>query len=89
MAIHYVLDPNEDELPSEIDEDGLPVWRVIWLNELVKLRRVTYHQDIGAADPDWYRVMVERVKGAFLPGQPVYQEGEEEGAEEPGQEDED
>ena len=54
----YVLDPNEDEHTPEFDEDGNPIWKTIWLNELVKLRRATYDQDTNGADPDWYRAMV-------------------------------
>ena len=54
----YVLDPNEDELTPEFDDDGQPIWRTIWLNELVKLRRATYEQDSTTANPEWYRAMV-------------------------------
>ncbi|KAF9509501.1 hypothetical protein BS47DRAFT_1349173 [Hydnum rufescens UP504] len=68
----YILDPNEDEHTPEFDEDGNPIWKTIWLNELVKLRRATYDQDTNGADPDWYRAMVERVRAAFLQPDPVY-----------------
>ena len=57
-AVRYVLDPNEDEHTPEFDEEGQPIWRTIWLNELVKLRRATYEQDTQTADPEWYRAMV-------------------------------
>ncbi|KAF8341546.1 uncharacterized protein EI90DRAFT_2989351 [Cantharellus anzutake] len=73
----YVLDPNEDELTPEFDEDGQPIWRTIWLNELVKLRRATYEQDSTTANPEWYRAMVERVRAAFLQPEGYMEEGEE------------
>lgn len=73
----YVLDPNEDELTPEFDEDGQPIWRTIWLNELVKLRRATYEQDSTTANPEWYRAMVERVRAAFLQPDGYMEEGEE------------
>jgi len=73
----YVLDPNEDELTPEFDEEGQPIWRTIWLNELVKLRRATYEQDSTTANPEWYRAMVERVRAAFLQPDGYMEEGEE------------
>jgi len=55
----------EEELVPEIDEHGQPNWRNVWLNELTKLRLATAEQDRTSADEDWYRMMVERVRGAF------------------------
>jgi hypothetical protein len=57
----YVLDPNEEEHSPEFDENGSPIWRTVWLNELVKLRRATYEQDTTTGDPEWYRAMVRRL----------------------------
>lgn len=41
-------------------------WRAIWLNELAKLQHVTSAQDNAGADLEWYRMMVERVRAAFM-----------------------
>ena len=57
----YVLDPSEEEHSPEFDENGNPIWRTVWLNELVKLRRATYEQDTTTGDPEWYRAMVRRL----------------------------
>ena len=54
----YILDPTEEEHGPEFDEAGQPIWRTVWLNELVKLRRATYEQDTTTSDPEWYRAMV-------------------------------
>jgi len=80
----YVLDPNEEEHSPEFDESGSPIWRTVWLNELVKLRRATYEQDTTTGDPEWYRAMVERVRAAFLQPQEAYMHpGAEEGEDHP------
>ncbi|KAF8311139.1 hypothetical protein DL93DRAFT_2061371, partial [Clavulina sp. PMI_390] len=49
---------NGEEHGPEFDETGGPIWRTVWLNELVKLRRATYEQDTTNGDPEWYRAMV-------------------------------
>lgn len=64
----YVLDPNEEEHAPEYDDTGNPVWRTIWLNELVKLRRATFEQDNSGADPVWYRAMVRSLLVLDLTG---------------------
>lgn len=60
----YVIDPHEEEHGPEFDENGNPIWRTVWLNELVKLRRATFEQDTTTGDADWYRAMVSF--GLFL-----------------------
>lgn len=42
----------------------------MWLNELAKLQHVTAAQEKANADADWYRIMVTRVRGAFMPPDP-------------------
>lgn len=65
----------ELQLRQEIDEHGNPDWRNIWHNELTKLRAFTTEQEKAGADPEWYRMMVARVRGGLVPigpdGMPV------------------
>ncbi|KAF8592612.1 hypothetical protein K439DRAFT_1625953 [Ramaria rubella] len=65
-------DPNlgyveDHQLRPEIDEQGNPNWRNIWHNELAKLKAFTLEQDKAGAVPDWYRMMVARVRGGLVP----------------------
>ena len=57
-------------LAIEVDAEGNPNWRNMWLNELAKLQHVTAAQEKAGADSDWYRIMVTRVRGAFMPPDP-------------------
>lgn len=57
----------ELSLAIEVDGDGNPNWRNMWLNELAKLQHVTAAQEKNGATEDWYRIMVTRVRGAFMP----------------------
>jgi forkhead box protein J2/3 len=50
-------------------------WRAIWLNELAKLQHVTSAQDNAGADLEWYRMMVERVRSAFMAPPPHHTHG--------------
>ena len=71
-SLAYVED---HQLRPELDEHGNPDWRNIWHNELMKLRAFTVEQDKAGADPEWYRMMVARVRGGLVPigpdGMPV------------------
>ena len=77
----YPMEPDpsltyvEDQLRPELDEHGNPDWRNIWHNELMKLKAFTLEQDKAGADPEWYRMMVARVRGGLVPigpdGMPV------------------
>jgi forkhead box protein J2/3 len=60
----------ELSLALEVDADGNPNWRNMWLNELAKLQHVTAAQEKNGADQEWYRIMVTRVRGAFMPPDP-------------------
>lgn len=60
----------ELSLAMELDAEGNPNWRNMWLNELAKLQHVTAAQEKAGADADWYRIMVTRVRGAFMPPDP-------------------
>jgi forkhead box protein J2/3 len=59
-------DVDDAELEPEVDEHGNPNWRSIWLNELARLQQVTHAQDTAGADQEWYKMMVMRVRSAFL-----------------------
>jgi forkhead box protein J2/3 len=50
----------------EVDEHGNVNWRVAWLKELGHLQQVTAEQDKAQVDPDWYRMMLFRVRGALM-----------------------
>ncbi|KAF8528815.1 hypothetical protein BU17DRAFT_73101 [Hysterangium stoloniferum] len=54
------------QLQPEMDENGNPDWRNVWHNELTKLRAYTEEQDKAGADPEWYRMMVARVRGGLV-----------------------
>jgi len=60
----------ELSLAVEMNPDGSANWRNMWLNELAKLQHVTAAQEKAGADTDWYRIMVTRVRGAFMPPDP-------------------
>lgn len=45
-------------LSAEVDEEGRPVWRSIWLNELIKLQHATAEAERNGQDADWYRYVV-------------------------------
>ncbi|KAF8305437.1 winged helix DNA-binding domain-containing protein [Clavulina sp. PMI_390] len=45
----------ELSLSSELDEAGRPIWRSIWLNELLKLQHATAEAERNGQDQDWYR----------------------------------
>lgn len=55
-----------------MDAEGNPNWRNMWLNELAKLQHVTAAQEKNGADQEWYRIMVTRVRGAFMPPDPQH-----------------
>lgn len=59
---------NPNELRPEMDEHGQPDWRNMWHNELAKLKAFTLVQDKSGADPEWYRMMLARVRGAVVIG---------------------
>ena len=67
----YTVD-SELSLALEVDADGNPNWRNMWLNELTKLQHVTAAQEKSGADQEWYRIMVTRVRGAFMPPDPQH-----------------
>ena len=64
MAPPVPFDVGEGLLP-EIDSDGNPMWRNMWLNEMSKLQHVTTEQEKTGGDLEWYRMMVTRVRAAF------------------------
>jgi forkhead box protein J2/3 len=50
----------------EVDEHGNVDWPATWHKELAHLQQVTSDQDKAQVDPEWYRVMLFRVRGALL-----------------------
>jgi len=56
---------SEEEFAPEIDANGQPHWRNMWVNELRRLRAWTAEQEKAGVDPEWYRIMLTRVRGAL------------------------
>ncbi|KAG6833808.1 hypothetical protein H0H87_011742 [Tephrocybe sp. NHM501043] len=50
-----------------VDENGQVDWRLAWLKEIGHLQQVTDEQEKAGVDPDWYRMMLFRVRGALMP----------------------
>jgi forkhead box protein J2/3 len=57
------LPPDED---IEVDEHGNVDWRSTWLKELAHLQQITEEQDKAQVDPEWYRMMLFRVRSALM-----------------------
>ncbi|KAJ3803176.1 hypothetical protein GGU11DRAFT_763239 [Lentinula aff. detonsa] len=51
----------------EVDENGNVDWRMAWLKEIGHLQQVTAEQEKAGADPEWYRMMLVRVRTALMP----------------------
>ncbi|KAG5646466.1 hypothetical protein DXG03_003516 [Asterophora parasitica] len=51
----------------ELDEHGNVNWRLAWLKEIGHLQQVTAEQEKAGVDPEWYRMMLFRVRGALMP----------------------
>jgi forkhead box protein J2/3 len=74
-SLRYPEETGEEDIESEVDKHGNPNWRVIWVNELAKLQAVTTAQDGAGGDPDWYRMMIERLRSAFTVQAPPHPQG--------------
>ncbi|KAJ7507479.1 hypothetical protein B0H11DRAFT_1967283 [Mycena galericulata] len=59
--------PISPEENIELDENGQVNWRVAWLKEIGHLQQVTAEQEKAGVDPEWYRMMLFRVRGALMP----------------------
>ncbi|KAJ7047643.1 hypothetical protein C8F04DRAFT_1022538 [Mycena alexandri] len=59
--------PISPEENIELDENGNVNWRVAWLKEIGHLQQVTAEQEKANVDPEWYRMMLFRVRGALMP----------------------
>ncbi|KAJ3723300.1 hypothetical protein C8R42DRAFT_578636 [Lentinula raphanica] len=51
----------------DVDEQGNVDWRLAWLKEIGHLQQVTEEQEKAGADPEWYRMMLLRVRSALVP----------------------
>ncbi|KAF9057416.1 hypothetical protein BJ165DRAFT_1326935, partial [Panaeolus papilionaceus] len=51
----------------ELDEHGQVNWRLAWLKELGHLQQITQEQEKAGVDPEWYRMMLFRVRSALMP----------------------
>ncbi|KAF8897253.1 hypothetical protein BD779DRAFT_1607942 [Infundibulicybe gibba] len=58
------LSPDEG---LEVDEHGNVNWRMAWLKEIGHLQQITAEQEKAGVDPEWYRMMLFRVRGALMP----------------------
>jgi forkhead box protein J2/3 len=55
----------------ELDEHGNVNWRLAWLKELGHLQQITAEQEKAGVDPEWYRMMLFRVRSALMPPPPM------------------
>lgn len=51
----------------EMDEHGNVNWHIAWLKELGHLTQITQEQEKAGVDPEWYRMMLFRVRSALMP----------------------
>jgi forkhead box protein J2/3 len=51
----------------EVDEHGNVNWRLAWLKEIGHLQQITAEQEKANIDPEWYRMMLFRVRTALMP----------------------
>lgn len=51
----------------EVDEHGNINWRMAWHKELGHLHNLTAEQEKANVDPEWYRMMLFRVRSALMP----------------------
>jgi len=51
----------------ELDEHGNVNWRLAWLKEIGHLQQITAEQEKANIDPEWYRMMLFRVRSALMP----------------------
>ncbi|KAL0580795.1 hypothetical protein V5O48_001260 [Marasmius crinis-equi] len=51
------------------DENGNIDWRLAWHKEIGHLQHLTQEQEKTGADPEWYRMMLYRVRTALMPPQ--------------------
>lgn len=64
MAGPMPISPDEG---LEMDEHGNVNWRLAWLKEIGHLQQVTAEQEKAGVDPEWYRMMLFRVRTALMP----------------------
>ncbi|KAE9406011.1 hypothetical protein BT96DRAFT_811582 [Gymnopus androsaceus JB14] len=50
----------------DVDEHGNVDWRLAWLKEIGHLQQVTAEQEKAGANPEWYRMMLVRVRTALM-----------------------
>ena len=50
----------------ELDEHGQVNWHAQWRKELAQLQQATEEQEKSGADPDWFRIMLVRLRSAML-----------------------
>jgi len=56
------LSPDEgQEVHGNVD------WRLAWVKEIGHLQQITEEQEKAGADPEWYRMMLYRVRNALMP----------------------
>lgn len=61
------ISPDEN---FELDEHGNVNWKLAWLKELGHLEQITAEQEKAGVDPEWYRMMLFRVRSALMPPPP-------------------
>ena len=59
--------PMPPEEGFDLDEHGNVDWRLAWIKELGHLQQITAEQEKAGVDPEWYRMMLFRVRTALMP----------------------
>lgn len=75
MRVPAPLFPDEQ---VDLDEHGQVNWASMWRKELTNLMQFTDQQEKAGVDPEWFRNMLTRVRGAMMappmnPGEPLAQ----------------
>lgn len=69
MRLHPIVGamPMSPDESFDLDEHGNVDWRLAWLKEIGHLQQVTAEQEKAGVDPEWYRMMLVRVRTALMP----------------------
>jgi len=65
-GMRYVHPPQPVIPPELVDEHGNVDWRAAWHKELEQLQQVTDDHDKVQVDPEWYRMMLFRVRTSLM-----------------------
>jgi len=72
IAGHMPPVPISADEGLEVDEHGNVNWRLAWLKEIGHLQQITAEQEKANIDPEWYRMMLFRVRTALMPPEVIH-----------------